>query len=570
MVLTMGGHFTQIKVHSTVPHTPTTSSLEKSTMGQKNEVIFYTDGRHSSVYIYEPPMDERIYTAPLDELVDLGIDTITYAVGDCRVLLYDTKAGERWGHNVDKTNHIIWYRTVRNLEQFIADGHDPLRVVCARAHELGFAFVPSFILGMQYQERAEATDCRCSNFCFDHPQYQVGPEPDFPEARWDDATRFSYAIEEVRRNRLAVIEELVGAYETDGIELNLFDYAPFLARSEIAEHTDTFTQFIRDVRTLCSKAAEKQGRPKRLLLRVGAALSGAKALGIDLETLIREEIADVVLAMSPHKLEMAEPHPRGIAELVEAARGTNVKIIASVGLTISHDTHDKATREMQVAQAANGYAAGAQGTFFHTYYPCGYPYSDSDLANLRFMGHPELLAHKDKHFFVRQGPNTADDSPGDYGQPHPLPVELVVGEPGITQAPYVADDLAVWQSKGQLARCELRVRLFEFIDGDTFELYFNETLIPRAHQEWLDWTYSVRPMPGNTRLTRHYWISVDLLRRGPLPALGENALRVDLKSHDARMVTPVLLHDIELVVDYRDHRHAPRRDEQWHDPRQRR
>ena len=83
-------------------------------MSKDNEVIFYTDGRHTSVYIYEPPMDKRIYTALIDALVDLGIHTICYALGDCRVVLYDTKVGEKWGHNVNKTNHIIWYRAIWN------------------------------------------------------------------------------------------------------------------------------------------------------------------------------------------------------------------------------------------------------------------------------------------------------------------------------------------------------------------------------------------------------------------------------------------------------------------------
>ncbi|MDP6438343.1 MAG: hypothetical protein QGH74_01795 [Candidatus Brocadiia bacterium] len=538
-------------------------------MSREHEVIFYTDGRHSSVYIHEPPMDERIYTAPIDELVDLGIDTITYCVGDCRVLLYDTRAGERWGHNVRKTNHIIWYRAGRNLERFIADGNDPLRVVCDRAHELGFTFMPSLILGMSHEERAEATNCRCSDFCFDHPEYQIGPEPDFPEAQWDNPARFSYAIQEVRRNRLAVIEELVGSYESDGIELHLSGGAPFVARREIPTHTETFTQFVRDVRALCDAAGKEQGRPKRLLLRAAATLAGSKALGIDLETMIREDIADTILAMPPHRAGFAEPHPRGIAELVEAARSTGVRIVTAVNTNIRHDAYADATREMQAALAANGYAVGAQGVFFHTYYPSGYPYTDSDLANLRFMGHPELLAHKDKHFFVCQGPNTADDRPGDYGSPHPLPVELVEGARGTPQSLYVSDDLAAWHAKGELARCELRVRLTNFIDTDTFELYVNDTRIPREHQEWLDWTYSVRQVPGNTRMNMHYWITVDLMRRGPLPAVGENTVRVDLKTHDPRVIYPVLLHDVELLVDYRDHRHAPRRDEWWRDPRQR-
>ena len=51
-------------------------------MSKTHEVMFYTDGRHTSVYLYEPPMGVRQYVEPIDELVDLGIDTITYAVGD--------------------------------------------------------------------------------------------------------------------------------------------------------------------------------------------------------------------------------------------------------------------------------------------------------------------------------------------------------------------------------------------------------------------------------------------------------------------------------------------------------
>lgn len=537
-------------------------------MSKDNEVIFYTDGRHSSVYIYEPPMDERIYTAPIAELVDLGIDTITYAVGDCRVLLYDTKAGERWGHNVKKTNHIIWYRAMHNLDEFIAAGKDPLQAVCSCAHELGFNFMPSLLMGMQHQEPSDVTDCRCSDFCFNHPEYQVGPETDRPEARWDDPTRFSYAIEEVRKNRLAVIEELLCSYDSDGIEVNLYDYAPYLARREIAEFTDTFTQFVRDIRRLCDHAAKEQGRPKRLLLRMAASITGCKRLGLDLETMIREEIADTILATPPHKTEFAEPHPRGIAELVETARGTSVKIITSLSTTIRHDAYKSATREMLVAQAANGYAAGAKGVFFHTYYPTGYPYSDSDLANLRFMGYPKLLGHKDKHFLVRQGPNTPDDTPGDYGSPHPLPAELAEGVPGTSQALYVADNLEFWHAKGELSRCELRVRLYRLIDTDTFDLFVNDVLISPDIQNRLDWTYSVRSVPGNTRFTRHYWITVDFMRDGPLPVQGENTVRVDIKQHDPRVAWPVLLHDVELVVEYRDHRNAPRRDEWWHDSRQ--
>ena len=84
------------------------TKLWRFKMSDKKEVMFYTDGRHTSVYMHEPPMYKQQYVEPIDELLDLGIDTITYAVGDCSVLLYDTKVGELWGHNVDLTNHPIW------------------------------------------------------------------------------------------------------------------------------------------------------------------------------------------------------------------------------------------------------------------------------------------------------------------------------------------------------------------------------------------------------------------------------------------------------------------------------
>ena len=45
-------------------------------MSKNHEVVFYTDGRHTSVYLYEPPMGIKQYVEPIDELVDLGIEVV--------------------------------------------------------------------------------------------------------------------------------------------------------------------------------------------------------------------------------------------------------------------------------------------------------------------------------------------------------------------------------------------------------------------------------------------------------------------------------------------------------------
>ena len=149
-------------------------------MSASHEVMFYSDGRHSSAYLYEPPMAAQQYVEPIDELVDLGIDTISYAVGDCSVLLYATKVGERWGHNVDLTDHDIWWRAAHNARLMIESGTDPLMLVCEHAQRRGFEFLPSLLLNMFHTPPSRVTNCRVADFTTEHPEWQVGEEPDEP------------------------------------------------------------------------------------------------------------------------------------------------------------------------------------------------------------------------------------------------------------------------------------------------------------------------------------------------------------------------------------------------------
>ena len=261
-------------------------------MADKKEVMFYTDGRHSSVYMHEPPMYKQQYVEPIDELLDLGIDTITYAVGDCSVLLYDTKVGELWGHNVDLTNHPIWWKAARNVKSMIDRGIDPLMLVCEHAKSKGFQFLPSLLLNMGHTAHGRITNCRVADFTTEHPEWVVGEEPEYPEAEFDQANRLSYAVPEVRENRLNVIRELICDYPSDGIEINMADYVPFVARKEVEEHTSTLTDWLKQIKDICDRASETQGIKKRLVLRMNSTVSGNKAMGLDVEKWIKDEIFD--------------------------------------------------------------------------------------------------------------------------------------------------------------------------------------------------------------------------------------------------------------------------------------
>ena len=521
-------------------------------MSRDHEVVFETDGRHSSVYLYEPPMSERQYVEPIDEMLDLGIDTISYVVGDCSVLLYDTKVGELWGHNIDLIDHTVWYRAAQNVRSMIDRGIDPLRLVCEHAQERGFQFLPHLLLNMHHTAHDRVTNGRVADYTTEHPQWQVGPEPQFPDAEHDHASRLSFAMPEVRANRLAVIRELVCDYPTDGIEINFFVYAPYIARCEVAKHTETLTDWVRQIRAVCEEAAADKGRRKRLVVRVGATIAGNQAMGMDVATWIRDELVDTVIAMPVGSgFECNTSH---LQELVETTRNTRVNVLAgqdSVGTP--------QTREVHHAAAANAYAAGAKGIIYHRYYPHPnrYPYDDSDFGRIRFMGYPDLLRHKDKCF--RMGQNMDRDTSRNFGLAEPVPTELAPGDPGPTFTIEVSDDLSAKAKLGELWSCELKIMLDSLMHDDVLRLRWNDCEIPLADQRWADWIFQMRPRANHVR---GYRLHVQL-KDDWLPKVGANTVQVELLKKDEKLVNPVTVSEIEIVVKYLPGRHGLRPEEQY-------
>ena len=139
------------------------------------------------------------------------------------VLLYDTKVGERWGHNYDLVSHEVWYRAAQNCEAMIAAGHDPLRVVCDHAHKRGMNFLAHLLLGLHHKPASRVTDGRQADFTTNHPEWMKGEDTSDKEGGFGVANQLSYAHAGVRADRLAVAAEVLTDYPTDGIEINFLD-----------------------------------------------------------------------------------------------------------------------------------------------------------------------------------------------------------------------------------------------------------------------------------------------------------------------------------------------------------
>ncbi len=128
---------------------------------RKPKVMYYHDGRHPHIYRYEPPMHKEGYVAMVDELAGTPVEAIAFCLGEGRTMLHDTRAGELMGHNVESWDHLIFRRAAQNAKRLIDDGHDPLRIVCERAQELGMQVYPTLIVQRGGAGNVQMRCCVC-------------------------------------------------------------------------------------------------------------------------------------------------------------------------------------------------------------------------------------------------------------------------------------------------------------------------------------------------------------------------------------------------------------------------
>ena len=90
----------------------------------------------------------------VDEVVGTPVEALIFNLGYGNAFLHGTEVADRWGPTAaateifrpgggEKWNHLVFQRAYRNAEKLIAEGNDPLRLVCDRAHEKGLLVYPS-------------------------------------------------------------------------------------------------------------------------------------------------------------------------------------------------------------------------------------------------------------------------------------------------------------------------------------------------------------------------------------------------------------------------------------------
>ena len=500
-------------------------------------MMFYHDGRHPLIYMYEPPIQKEEYESAVNELVGTPIEAIMFCLGDGRTVLHDTRVGELWGTPNEKWLHLIFRRAYQNAKHLIEEGNDPLRIICDRAHAKGLLIYPTLLVQQGSGERG--VDTRTSNFRLENRHLEIGAMGDLPPGfRGADCLDFKH--EEVRDERFALIKETLDRYPVDGFELQL-NYSPvYFHPNGLVEGRETMTAWIRRV----YEAVKKSGPDRELAIRIPASVEGCLSVGLDVAEWTRQGIVDVLIGQTFHSTGLVDPMA-DFRPLVAAAKGSECRVHAAIHSHLDSDRLGEAPIEIIRAIACNYWAQGVDGLYVAHWFN-NWPYQAPFYEKLRELPHPDVMAPRDKFYHIPTETRRYPEPEPGPGLTVALPAELEVNRPVEIELT-VSDDLPRWDRVGRVHDVLLRFRIKGTTELDRFSFKLNGRTLPdrllRKINRMALWT------APRYLLLDCYWY-VFRLDQDHWPVKVSNNLDVTLLERDPDVTPQIALRDVEMEIKY--------------------
>ena len=497
------------------------------------KIVYYHDGRHPHIYRYEPPMYPEEYQACIDELASTSVEALMFGLAEGRTMLHNTKAGELWGHNVDKWDHLVFKRAYQNAKGLIEGGYDPLRLACDRAKEKGILVYPTLLV---QNGGAESCPVRCSNFRFENAHLEIGAKGDL-SADLPGITGLDFKHKEVRDERFGIIAEVVNDYSVHGFELNLNHQDTLLFHpGEVEGGRHIMTEWIGQIH----EEVKRSGSDREFVVRVPLGFEDCATYGLDPEEWIKQGIVDMLAPepiTGPHRL---DPN-LDFTPFLKAAVGTNTRILGVLHARVANDRVGDGPIEMMRAAACNYWEQGVDGLYVAQWFQ-QWPYTGQFYEKLRELPHPDIMAAKDKYYYVP----TEIDTPWNPLTPTKLPIDMSLNNPAAAHF-VISDDLQHWGKRERIHEVMLRVGISNITEIDNVRFSLNDTELPTGSMRRINQAYRMNAPRNRTGPT--YWF-VFRLESEFWPVKGQNILTATIIERDEHLLGDVRLRDVELEIKY--------------------
>lgn len=353
-------------------------------LSRPRRVIFNNDGCEMFFMPLKEPLIENFLKLRHTGLLDKKVDVISYCA--TATAFFSDSIGSRIAEHPRAGERI---RAFRKL------GTDALSESIRFAHANGMESFWSMRMN-DCHDAFQGCEDLFPPFKRKHPDYlfgTAGKRP--PYGFWSG---IDYGRREVREMVEKLIEEVLGKYEIDGIDLDFCRHWTFFrsaaeGREPSQEELDALTQMMRNIRRAADRAGAGRSRPILILVRVLDSVEACRAQGIDLERWCAESLVDLVAGGSEIRLNQ----PDYLGRL--ARKYPNVKFYMVQTEAQMSGQHPVLLRNRSVlnfrGQAAAAYEGGVHGVYsFNEYFP--------HLGSSKYLGEihdRNLLAGLNKFYY---------------------------------------------------------------------------------------------------------------------------------------------------------------------------
>ena len=317
------------------------------------------------------------------------------------------------------------------------------------------------------------------------------------------------------------------------------------------------TDFIAYIRQQMDEIGEAKGKALDLIVRVPPTLRDCARVGLDVETWIKEELVDIVIAGGGFI-----PFETPVDEFVEAAEGTNVEIYGCLEALRPN------LNELSMRAAAALYREqGVSGLYLFNYFRLPHEWKRETLGRLV---DGDALSRLDKRYeFDKRGRVRPTNQLGFSFQNAipltqlPTALEPTVIGPSTLLTMSIADDLEGAKAQGALGECTIGFRLENAGAGDTINVKVNGSALDAnaARRSTDSWTRTVyapnrgHDSPMETTDDPEPGTVIEWTVDTPPLQSGVNEIAVWLTETDSRagplILEPLILADVRVSVTYR-------------------
>lgn len=335
--------------------TGTISERRKQAAYRKRRIIINNDGNDfnsNNTTPEEPKTPENFLSKRTAPLVNSQVDAIFYCTGTFNYYTHRSKETE-----LKQTKKAA----SRYVHKLIDYDTDSLEVITKFCHEHDMECFWSMRMNDNHDS---IRDSSLSQWKRNHPELLIGRKGDqFPyiSHKW---SMVDYGKEQVRDKVYRILEDVTVRYDIDGLEYDFFRHPgffrpQFMGEPVTDEHRGMMTDLLRRVREMADNIGERRGKPILIACRLPDSIEFCRAIGLDLERWLEEDLVDIITGCGYFKLEPWE-------NLVSLGERFNVPVYACLvkrriidGKTLDNKT----VRKIWRGEALNAWKAGMDGIY---------------------------------------------------------------------------------------------------------------------------------------------------------------------------------------------------------------